>query len=290
MYSGTAQRPYPFMPPEPDPLEKRWESANESARVARGVHLTFLLVGVYFAILIGSTTHKQLLMESNIILPLLSVGIPIVWFYVVVPWIFILLHLNLLLLFYLLSRKLHDLCRDDRKNLKSLLYPLPFSHWLVKSQESRSARILLNLYVWTTTVILPVTLLVWAQLRFLPYHSDWITGYSHRWAVVVDLVLLWVFWPKIMHAEGRWRFGFKRNFWAGFLFLTALYLSFAIFRFSIWWAIYPDEKRVDLFSTYIAAWKWEENQREVFFEDERVKEYIPRNLSVRDEILVKEPP
>src|SRR4029453_12740031 len=54
-------------------------------------------------------------------------------------------------------------------------------------------RELLGLMVGTTVVLLPLGLLLWTQLRFLPYHDTAIT-WNHRLAVLVDLALLWLFW------------------------------------------------------------------------------------------------
>jgi hypothetical protein len=56
---------------------------------------------------------------------------------------------------------------------------------------------LLGLMVVTTVVLLPLILLLWAQLRFLPYHDTAIT-WNHRAAVLVDLALLWLFWPLML--------------------------------------------------------------------------------------------
>jgi hypothetical protein len=46
-------------------------------------------------------------------------------------------------------------------------------------------------------VLLPLTLLLWAQMRFLRYHSE-ATTWSQRAAVMADLVMLWLFLPMIV--------------------------------------------------------------------------------------------
>jgi hypothetical protein len=51
-------------------------------------------------------------------------------------------------------------------------------------------------------VIAPVALLVFFQLQFLPYHSEWITNWQ-RIAVIIDLGLLWILWPRIARADPR---------------------------------------------------------------------------------------
>lgn len=51
----------------------------------------------YIGITIASTTDEQLLLVSPVTLPLLNVDLPIVDFYVVVPWLFTLIHFYLIL-------------------------------------------------------------------------------------------------------------------------------------------------------------------------------------------------
>ena len=75
------------------------DSANDAAKNLRVVYTGFLLVSVYVAILIGSTTDEELLRGSDVKLPLLNIGIPIVGVYIVVPALYIILHFNLLVQF-----------------------------------------------------------------------------------------------------------------------------------------------------------------------------------------------
>ncbi len=200
------------MATEAGDLEKLQQAADEAARNARNVYLTFLLAGLYIAILIGSTTHEQLLRESGVTLPLLGVELPIVVVYAIVPGLFALLHFNLLLQLYLLSRKLHHLdgaiarlkTTPARLSARDRLYPFPFSQMLIGRQHGRVMRGLLKLMVWLTVLVLPVILLLWAQVRFLPYHSAAITWGAHRAVILADLVLLWAFWPRILDPKGRW--------------------------------------------------------------------------------------
>ena len=124
-----------------------------------------------------------------------------------------LLHLNLLLEFYLLSGKLYRLDRtlgeavaqgldreraDDRR---AQLYPFPFSQMLV-GEHGRLMRFLLWLMVWLTVLVLPVVLLLMGQVRFLPYHDAWTTMWL-RFMVAVDLLLILIFWHAIRHPAAR---------------------------------------------------------------------------------------
>ena len=74
------------------PQQGLWErterlrgAADETARLTQTVYLSFLGLGTYIAIIIGSTTDMQLLKVTGVTLPLLNVQLPIVEFYVIVP-------------------------------------------------------------------------------------------------------------------------------------------------------------------------------------------------------------
>ncbi len=173
-----------------DRLERLRENADDAARLVRTVYFAFLLVGAYIAVTIGSTTDLQLLKDSPVTLPVLNVGLPIVGFYLLVPWLLLLLHFNLLLQLYLLSRKLHLVDgaiatledEREREEQRVLLFAFPFSQMLIGRQRGRVVRLLLAAFVWTTMIVLPLALLVWAQIAFLPYHDETIT-WAQRAAV-----------------------------------------------------------------------------------------------------------
>ena len=114
------------------------ESAETAARHVRNLYVSFLLVSVYLAIAVGSTTHEQLLRKSALELPVFKVGLPLLGFYGAVPILFLLLHFHLLLQFYLLSRKLYAfdgalraLPKDQADEQRGTLFPLAFSHRLL---------------------------------------------------------------------------------------------------------------------------------------------------------------
>jgi hypothetical protein len=106
-------------PPTPEPapadaserarLDKLQDAANAASGHVRNVYLTFLLFGLYLAIIFRATTHEQLLRAGPVTLPLLNVELPLLGFYWVAPALFVLLHLNLLLELHLLAGKLHRL-------------------------------------------------------------------------------------------------------------------------------------------------------------------------------------
>ena len=190
--------------------EQLLASANDSTKHVRTVYLTFLLLLTYTGVIIGSTTDEQLLLVDQVTLPLLNVGLPILQFYILAPWLVILFHFNLLLQFSLTARCLHELNSAIERidNLegsdifRARLFPFHFSHLLAGHHPSVSIRLLLMVIVWTTVILLPLALLLWAQIRFLPYHDTSIT-WAHRLTLLTDLVLLWVLWPMIVMPESN---------------------------------------------------------------------------------------
>src|SRR5215470_6830081 len=177
-------------------------AADGAARLAQNSYLSFLGLGTYIAVIIWATTDVQLLERRPVTLPLLNVPLPIVEFYVVVPWLLLLFYFNLLLHLTFLAQRLHRLNavlaafpeEATREEQRLRLFPFPFSALLIGRPARWRLHVLLVLMVWTTVLVLPLVLVLWAQVRFLPYHHELIT-WSHRAAVLADLALLWLFWP-----------------------------------------------------------------------------------------------
>ncbi len=200
--------------------EKALQAANEAGSTVRNLYITFLLLGVYIGIIIASTTDRQLLLISPVTLPLLNVQLPILGFYIVAPWLFLLLHFDLLLQLYLLSDKLRVFARDcdglpaeAAESLRKRLINFPAVQMLAGLQYDRFIQWLLALVVWITVLILPLGLLLWAQIRFLPYHSEYITWWQHA-AVLLDSLMLLFFWPRLVSGQGAfWRWHQCLMFW-----------------------------------------------------------------------------
>jgi uncharacterized protein YjbI with pentapeptide repeats len=194
-------------------------SANEAAGLVQKVFFTYLLVSIYLAILIGSTTHEQLLRASGVQLPLFGVPLSIFWVYAVAPWLYLALHVNLLVQHYLLSRKLHAFNRalelpakdgqplsiDGQQSWRIRLYPSIFAQILAGGERVYFKRLVLRSTVFLTVAVAPVALLIWMQIQFLPYHSEWVT-WGNRFALIFDLGLLWYYWPLMMSGrDSGWR-------------------------------------------------------------------------------------
>src|SRR5712671_4480363 len=87
-------------------IEQLKKAIDEGSKQAATVSFTFLGFSTYLAIVIGATTDEQFLRVSSVQLPLLSAQLPIIGFFLVVPWLLIALHFYLLLNLYLLAHSI----------------------------------------------------------------------------------------------------------------------------------------------------------------------------------------
>jgi hypothetical protein len=205
--------------PAPEPIPDLLKAVNEASGKAFALWITFLTVGTYLAIAIGTTTHLQLLLASPIKMPLLGVDLPLFAFYGFAPPLFVVLHLYVLMQLYLLARLLSrfdddlraaDMTEQDRRRVRDQLDKFVFTQFLIGAPRDGDVRLFLRAAVFLSFVVGPVVLLLGFQLRFLPYHNIPVT-YVHRVMLLLDLVLLLLLWPQIsrsvqqVSAAGGWK-------------------------------------------------------------------------------------
>lgn len=183
------------------------DAVVESAGVGAGLWISYLGVLLYLLVAAGGVSHKDLFFETPAKLPFLSVDLPLVGFFVLAPGLFLIVHAYVLLHFGLLSSKvsvfdraLRDQIEDItlRTQLRRQLPSNIFVQFLAGPRDVRDG--LIGLMLWLialiTLVIGPVALLVFLNLQFLPYHDEAVTWWQ-RVAVGLDLLLVWLFWPRV---------------------------------------------------------------------------------------------
>src|SRR5215469_3987275 len=197
--------------PAPEPIPDLLKAVNEASGKAFALWITFLTVGTYLAISIGTTTHLQLLLASPIKMPLLGVDLPLFAFYGFAPPLFVVLHLYVLMQLYLLARLLRlfdddlraaNMIEQDRRRVRGQLDKFVFTQSLIDAPQDAIVRLFLRAVVMLSFVIGPILLLLGFQLRFLPYHNVPVT-YVHRVALLIDLVLLLLLWPQISRRRAQ---------------------------------------------------------------------------------------
>jgi uncharacterized protein YjbI with pentapeptide repeats len=234
--------------------EKLLDSVNEAAGAVSTRFVTFVSVGAYVAVTVASTTHEMLLRASNLVtLPLLNAQIPIIGpfgFYTIAPWLIVLLHSDLLLQLSILGNELArfeqevDGVPEPRRTLlRQRVANFYYVLYLTGGAPSRILHLLSAFITWMTAVMFPLALLLFIQIRFLPFHSPRDT-WLHRAAVVVDAVLILFIllprlWPRVreLAKASGWRAPLRQAIsWPVFMVLACLATVFA----SLFLATIPD--------------------------------------------------
>jgi uncharacterized protein YjbI with pentapeptide repeats len=192
-------------------LQALSDTVVDAASVGAGLWFSYLFVLLYIAIAAGSVTHRDLLFESPVKLPFLNVDLPLKGFFVLGPLLFLIVHAHVLLHFVLLADKvgafhaeLEEQIAGDgaRARLRRQLPSDIFVQFPAGPREVRTGIIgfLLRLIAQISLVGAPIALLVLFDLQFLPYHDEVITWWQ-RFAMVIDLALVWILWPSIARGE-----------------------------------------------------------------------------------------
>jgi uncharacterized protein YjbI with pentapeptide repeats len=179
----------------------------EAAQPVNAAALTFIALCVYIGVSVASTTDEVVLLGTSIKLPLFDVSIPLRQFYGLAPFFLVFLHIHLLLLRYLLTRKIRLYVQGGKFSSKESM-DHPFASLPVLALFDNSSalpiRILLSLLDTIVTVVLPVSLLLATQAKFISYHSQGITSW-HRGLIVLDLLAIWYFLFQSRATAGRLR-------------------------------------------------------------------------------------
>lgn len=172
------------------------EAASSEARTA---YAGFTAFALYFAVTVGATTHEELLLGSQVTMPALGVGLPIVGFYTLVPALFLLFHALLLIQLDILAARGRQLRTAGMAPAGWYGPPFVLSQHLLGGIKGL-LRPLVHAAIAVSLILLPLGLLLFVQVRFLPYHSDAVTLW-HRLLIVLDLGLVWLLWPRILRAS-----------------------------------------------------------------------------------------
>jgi len=212
------------------PREKRTQAArtndlgalekavNEAAGKAGGLWLSFVTFATLVLITTGTATHKHLLLELPLKLPVLNVDLPLISYFVFAPLIFLVFHFYLLLQLEGLASRVRkysgelrhqfpdERAHPQRELLRQRLDSNIFVQLLVGARERRQGTVgwLNRTAAWITIAGLPLIVLFVVQVVFLPYH-DWRVTWWHRMCVIIDLGLIWYFWRRLAAIEDRTR-------------------------------------------------------------------------------------
>ena len=193
------------------------EAVNRSSDKAQTAWLIFLAAMTYVTIAIAGVTHEALLLETPVQLPILQVNIQLKQFFQFAPIVLVLFHLGVLAQLVLLARKtlefdhaiqLLEATKKRTHPLRLEVHNFFFVQAIAGPHRSRIMGTFLHLMTWLTVVIIPVILLLYIQVVFLPYH-DVATTWINRIALVFDIGLLILIGVFLMRPETS----FFQAFW-----------------------------------------------------------------------------
>jgi uncharacterized protein YjbI with pentapeptide repeats len=197
--------------PDPFNVEALEKSLNDSATRVSAIWVSFLVFGLYLVIAAGTVTHRQLLLEDPVKLPILNVELPLVGFFFLAPALFVVFHTYVLLQVLLLGRTAaaYNEALDravkpppGNASMRQRLANTLFAQIFAGSPRERSGWLgaLLQMMAWLTLVVAPILVLLAVQFQFLPYHSGPVT-WTHRILIALDLVAVLVLWPALRYAD-----------------------------------------------------------------------------------------
>jgi uncharacterized protein YjbI with pentapeptide repeats len=236
------------------------EAVNNSSDTSHTAWLIFIAVMAYLMVAVAGVTHRDLLLETPVTLPILQVNIQLTQFFQFAPVLLVLFHLGVISQLVLLARKtlefdaaVRSLEVSDRRThpLRLELHNFFFVQAIAGPHRSVVMSVFLHGMSWLTLVVLPVVLLLYIQMAFLPYHDVAIT-WSHRIALGVDVLMLLSIGIFLTRAETS----FFKAFWRTTLhhplsFIVTAGVLAAVSFFSFFIATVPDEDLDRLTRTFL---------------------------------------
>jgi len=226
------------------------EAVNHSSDTAHTAWLIFLFIMTYLMIAVAGVTHKDLLLETPVELPILQVKIQLTQFFQFATVILVLMHLGLVSQLVLLAKETLEFdhavrlleVTDQRTHpLRLELNNFFFVQAIAGPQRSMVMSVFLHGMSWLTLVALPVVLLLYVQVVFLPYHDVNIT-WTHRCALLVDIAMLIAIGVFLMRAETSFVQAFMRTTSAHpFSFVATTIVLSLVALFSFFVATIPGE-------------------------------------------------
>jgi hypothetical protein len=244
--------------PEPASARRLLNAVNRASSAATSAWLIYLALAAFFIVALAGVTHKDLLLNSPVALPILQISIGLDRFFLFAPPLFILIHIATMMQYVVLTRKCYAFLsvieREERLDAgeeagSAATHPLRyelnsdfFTQFLAGAPQAGVFTFLQQMSVWTTLIMLAAIVLMFFQIAALPSH-DAVLTWAHRLYVLIDLFLVAIvgtFLPSPMT-------GFWASLWFGWRTYPILMLitgaAFAaISAFSFFVATVPGER------------------------------------------------
>ena len=201
------------MTEKPDPFDVAAleRSLNNSATRVSTIWVSYLLFALYLLIATGTATHRQLFLEEPLNLPVLDIDMPLFWFFVLAPILFVLFHLYVLLQVLLLGRtaaaynEIVDKAVDSAPEnalIRQRLANTLFAQIFAGSPREREGLLgwVLRAMAVITLALAPIYIILAFQFVFLPYHSH-LGTWTHRLLLLFELAVALLLWPLVLDAR-----------------------------------------------------------------------------------------
>jgi hypothetical protein len=244
------------MPPQPEDAKEFLDEANRASDPAWSSWLAFLLLLTYVVVTLASVSHKALLLNSPVKLPIINADIPLVGFFQYAPALLLLVYLSLLVQHVVLARKYrkftdaiasYEMETGTEHPARERVHSYVFSQIAAGPKPNLITKFMMQLIVYVTFSVLPLLTLLYFQIKFLPYHDVSIT-YWQRIAVILGFAMLILLTPLMQNtgpARRRWdiKVGPQAEAWeaSGTQVLLVLLLLPIVLGFSWLIATVPNE-------------------------------------------------
>jgi hypothetical protein len=202
------------VPPRPsEDAKELLDEANRASDPAWSSWLAFLLLLTYVVVTLASVSHKALLLNSPVKLPIINADIPLVGFFQYAPLLFLLVYLSLLIQHVILARKYrrftdaiasYEMETGTQHSARERVHSYVFSQIAAGPKPNRITKFMMQLIVYVTFSVLPIITLLYFQIKFLPYHDVSVT-YWHRIAVIIGFAMLILLTPLMQNTGPRRR-------------------------------------------------------------------------------------
>ena len=287
------------------------EAVNSTSEIAHTGWLVFLGLVTYFCIAAAGVSHKDLLLNSAVPLPIMQVSIDLQRFFLFAPIVLLFMHFGLLVQHVMLARKVMEFDAAVRgmetsyrrsHPIRHELHSYFFTQALAGPERSKLFGGFLHGMFWLSFIAIPVLVILFVQIVYLPYH-DITTTWSHRLALVLDIIIMSLMGVFLSSRSITFAGALARTIRhlpLSCAFTAALYAAVILFSFFV--ATVPGEP-LDKFTQSLpgaragnlATAEGRPAQTPVFAVTEwffggigpgAAASYFKRNLSVTDEVIV----
>lgn len=233
------------------------EAVNKAASAANSAWLIHLALSAYFIVALAGVTHRDLLLNSPIDLPIIGISVALDQFFLFAPLFYILIHIGVMMQHAVLTRKVYafldtvegEELRMSTSSTGRVIHPLRyelgsnmFVQFLAGPPQPRILSFLQQVIVWGTLVMLAAAVLIYFQTAFLPFHDLQLT-WAHRIYVLIDLAVVGLIGTFLTSPL----IGFWVSFFNGFreypiFFLISVGFFGCFFAFSFLVATIPGER------------------------------------------------